>query len=1324
MTPNSRRHRRPDERRRALTALGTAAFTILATSTLLTLPGARAESGGGRPSPAGLPISFEAMGSVHGGGAGIGAASQAGLNSQSAEAVERKSAGCLSCHVYQDPDRASMHAANTVSAGCTDCHGGNSSVTVAAGVRRGDRAFDDAQRQAHVLPQLDIWASSANPENVWWETPREDADFIRFNNPGDLRVADQSCGQCHASEVYLAKKSPMRHGSMLWAAALYNNGSFPFKDARFGEFLMPDGTPATAYQNPPPSPEDMRERGILPSLKPLFRWELSQPGNILRIFEQGGFLPTEIGNPDPFEDPGRPKGRLSNRGLGTLNRTDPVFIGLQKTRLMDPTTNFMGSNDRGGDYRSAGCSSCHVIYANDRSVVHSDIYAAAGNEGRAQTSDPMIPNDESGHPINHVLTAGIPTSQCIVCHMHPGANMVTPYTGFTWWDNETDGDSMYPEESYEWSAAERAAIEIANPEGSALRGRWSDRTFLQQTGTQEFNAGLDQAVFADFHGHGWLYKAVFKRDTRGNLLDAASNVVTNVTPQMLWDAVNFSTAGEDPAPPPPGAPVHLKDIHLERGMHCADCHFQIDSHGDGNLYGEARNAIEITCRDCHGTISQSSSLDSTTGAAAPGETGTNLIQTYPGRFFSRRGGRELEQRSVIDDNRRWIIPQISDSLDPSNPRYNERAALAHSIQKDGVTWGGSVPPDDLAHSDQRITCQACHSSWITSCFGCHLTQRANEKRPMLHYEGIDTKNWTQYNFQVLRDDIYMLGIDGSVVGNTISPVRSSSAVVVTSEDLNRNLIYAQQQTISAEGYAGQAFNTHVPHTVRTTETKFCSDCHISSSGDNNAKMAQLLTLGTGMTNFMGRFVWVATGEHGVEAVEVTELSEPQAVIGSDLHRLAYPEEYAEFVANGRQLEHGEHHGSENALDLQHRGEYVYIADGEGGFRVFDMAQLNQKGFSEKIVTAPFSPLGQNTNVSTRFATAVASPTTLGVDPARLRLPENEEQPISLMYAYIYITDREEGLVLSTAATLLDGNPTNNFLERAASFNPNGILDGAVNLTIAGHYAYILCDAGLVIVDIEDASNMRVVGQVNAPDIRDPRAVEVQFRYAFITDADGLKVVDITNPESPRFVAGATERLRDAHGLYLARTFAYVAGGSQGLVIVNIERPERPRIDQIFTAGGELNDARDVKIAMTNASVFAYVADGVNGLRVVQLVSANQTEGAFGFSPRPQPELIATFETEAPALSVSRGLDRDRAVDESGNQLAVFGRRGGRPFNLEEMQRMYLRDGELWTVDDRPPGPSLVSEPPVPAGDAADSVATDDSSWWSEFLDWLRQLPSF
>jgi hypothetical protein len=154
---------------------------------------------------------------------------------------------------------------------------------------------------------------------------------------------------------------------------------------------------------------------------------------------------------------------------------------------------------------------------------------------------------------------------------------------------------------------------------------------------------------------------------------------------------------------------------------------------------------------------------------------------------------------------------------------------------------------------------------------------------------------------------------------------------------------------------------------------------------------------------------------------------------------------------------------------------------------------------------------------------------------------------------------------------------------------------------------------------------------------------------------------------------------------VARTYAYIAAGRLGVAIVNVERPEQPGAPKFFTAQGAINDARSVKIGMTNASLFAYVADGRNGLRVLQLTAPNRTEGLWGFSPPPEPELIATFRTKGEAIDISKGLDRDRAVDESGNQLAVFGRRGARPFHLDEMQRLYLHDGRLYTVTDQPPG---------------------------------------
>jgi hypothetical protein len=158
----------------------------------------------------------------------------------------------------------------------------------------------------------------------------------------------------------------------------------------------------------------------------------------------------------------------------------------------------------------------------------------------------------------------------------------------------------------------------------------------------------------------------------------------------------------------------------------------------------------------------------------------------------------------------------------------------------------------------------------------------------------------------------------------------------------------------------------------------------------------------------------------------------------------------------------------------------------------------------------------------------------------------------------------------------------------------------------------------------------------------------------------------------------------ARSIYVARTYAYIAAGTMGLVIVDITNPERPLLDQIYDAEGCINDAHDVQLGITNVSEFAYIADGRNGLRVVQLTSA-ETPGNDGFSPRPTPRLIATRELpdEAEALAISRGIDRDRAVDESGNQIAVFGRVGARPMNREQQQQMYLREGRLWQVSDNP-----------------------------------------
>jgi hypothetical protein len=569
---------------------------------------------------------------------------------------------------------------------------------------------------------------------------------------------------------------------------------------------------------------------------------------------------------------------------------------------------------------------------------------------------------------------------------------------------------------------------------------------------------------------------------------------------------------------------------------------------------------------------------------------------------------------------------------------------------------------------------------------------ANQRKPMLHNEGLTTRNYTSYDFQVLRDDGFMLGIDGTVTGHRVAPVRSSCAVVVSSQNQNRDWLYYMQQTVSAEGFSGTAFSTFVPHTVRAKETRTCDDCHISARNDNNAWMAQVLLQGTNLLNLMGRYIYVADGEKGFDAVAVAEHDEPPAIIGSYLQRVAYPQDFKQHVARDRQLKEAYHHIG-TVLDLQLRGEYLYAALGKGGFRIYDVANIDNKNFSERTVTAPVSPLGQRFYVPTKYATAVASPSTQAIDPVRTHRPENEEQSIHPLYSYLYVADKYEGLVVigdpdpkskrPGVSTLLDGNPQNNFLKRALAFNPDGVLNGARRIAIAGTYAYMLCDQGLVVVDLDNPLQPKIAAKIGSPQLKYPQGISIQFRYAFVVDRDGLKVLDVTDLAQPHVVSNAQVPLHDARNIYVARTYAYVADGKEGVAIVDVEKPEAPKLDRMFTADGVLNDVRDIKVGMVDASAFAFIADGQNGLRVLQILSPEDSTNSYGFSPRPTPKLIATFRTSGPALAISKGIDRDRAVDESGNQIAVFGRRGARPFTRDEAARLYLRNGQPFTVPHDP-----------------------------------------
>src|SRR5262245_317112 len=107
---------------------------------------------------------------------GTAAFTEGDLMRQTEADAMRNSWGCVNCH----QGVRDMHDLPTVKLGCIDCHGGNPDTPT--------------KEAAHVQPCLPQgWPTSANPVRSYTLLNHESPEFIRFVNPGDLRVAHLSC---------------------------------------------------------------------------------------------------------------------------------------------------------------------------------------------------------------------------------------------------------------------------------------------------------------------------------------------------------------------------------------------------------------------------------------------------------------------------------------------------------------------------------------------------------------------------------------------------------------------------------------------------------------------------------------------------------------------------------------------------------------------------------------------------------------------------------------------------------------------------------------------------------------------------------------------------------------------------------------------------------------------------------------------------------------------------------------------------------------------------------------------------------------------------
>ena len=725
-----------------------------------------------------------------------------------------------------------------------------------------------------------------------------------------------------------------------------------------------------------------------------------------------------------------------------------------------------------------------------------------GHRGLSFSTDPTIPQGRAGPPDRARVHRGAsrPASASSATSI-PAPTCSISYLGYMWWDEETDGELMYPAEQKHPTAEEFTQSQMSNPDETAARGLWSDPQFLR-TGRRPEPAGAAHAVRRLPRPRLGLPRRLQERParqparpprragrrtidrradgSRAHAGRAQGRIASK--PRKPAGSLRPREASRDGVPGPPDGHPPRKGHALRRLPFRPGRPRQHQAVRRGAR--RHRDPVHRLPRHASGKRATLRTTGPASDTSAPDGSGRDLaaLRTPFGKRRFERRGDKIIQNSMVEKDLAWEIIQVADTIDPRTQAlqrqvrpWPRRSASTPTDRWSGATSPRAATERRCAHANENMSCIACHSSWNPSCFGCHLPQKANKKMPQLHNEGDVTRNYVSYNFQTLRDDVFMLARDGDVTGNRIGPARSSCAdprrlvqrqprvdLRPAADDLGRGAErHRLQHQRAAHGRGGRRprcdRRSRTPTSCRATDTKTCTDCHLSKNDDNNAIMAQLLMQGTNYVNFIGRYCWVAAGDHGLAAVEVTERDEPQAVIGSSLHQLAFPDDFR------KHLEHGRHAratptsipartsattcsircASRRSSSVQARGEYLYAACGEAGLRVFDIAFIDDKGFSERIVTAPVSPLGQRFYVRTQVRHGRRRPRRRSPRTRRARtVRENHEQTVHaalrlhLRHRQVRGTDRRR------RATTLDGNPLNNFLHRELTFNPDGILNGA------------------------------------------------------------------------------------------------------------------------------------------------------------------------------------------------------------------------------------------------------------------------------------------
>lgn len=236
----------------------------------------------------------------------------------------------------------------------------------------------------------------------------------------------------------------------------------------------------------------------------------------------------------------------------------------------------------------------------------------------------------------------------------------------------------------------------------------------------------------------------------------------------------------------------VPDIHFEKGMDCIDCHISLELMGDGNLYEHKEQQIKIGCEDCH---------------------------TEKLNFISV---------NEIDYETKKIL-QIRDStlLNPGNKLIALQGTKIPFTNKIEVVKGKTFfytknsskklelkKPDPVctANAHKNLSCESCHTSWVTRCNGCHTSYELDEIG-FDHLSNREIKgSWIEdaHNFETGRPTLGVKKLNGKEKISSFIP----GMIIKISDEKSKGIKFKR------------LFAPTFAHTIRT-EVRSCENCHQS-----------------------------------------------------------------------------------------------------------------------------------------------------------------------------------------------------------------------------------------------------------------------------------------------------------------------------------------------------------------------------------------------------------------------------------------------------------------------------------------------------------------